>query len=167
MQMKLCVLFVQDHNHSNKKLLVAKGIATRSKKLVVAPGLTTRHKKLLGGSFAVWAKDMNSNSLICMSKTILTKERLVSWGRHGCKVTHEPFPKKGTLYNMARLSACNHDIHAHTSTHLGCQSLGSQEYAAQWTVKLLDPRAMGSLWSRTSYSCGLIYDLVSIVQIML
>ena len=38
-------------HHSNKKLLVAKGIATRSKKLVVAPGLTTRNKKLLGGSF--------------------------------------------------------------------------------------------------------------------
>ena len=32
---------------SNKKLLVTKGIASRSKKLLVAPGLTTSNKRLL------------------------------------------------------------------------------------------------------------------------
>ena len=33
---------------SKRKLLVTKGIATRSKKLLIAPGITTSNKKLLG-----------------------------------------------------------------------------------------------------------------------
>ena len=43
---------------SNKKLLVAKGIATRSKDATRgAPGLTTRNKKLLTKGIATRSKD--------------------------------------------------------------------------------------------------------------
>ena len=42
-----CVFAFRVFTTSNKKLLVAKGIAIGSKKLLVAPGTTTSNKKLL------------------------------------------------------------------------------------------------------------------------